>query len=162
VSVGDVESARQEVDASGQIVCPGFIDVHSHVDAQICWDPALTPYCLHGTTSTFAGNCGFTLAPWDDDSADYLVRMLSVGEGIPVPSRSATSEELVALAGACQSFDGTSLEFIPNGIHPFDDDELELLAGMSRAARRPLNWNVLRINARNPDHVAGMLRAGPY
>src|SRR5204863_7337622 len=63
-------------------------------------------------------------------------------EGAPVPSRSATSDELVALAGVCRSFAGTSLEFIPNGIHPFDDDELELLAGMSGAAGRPLNWNV--------------------
>src|SRR5438874_8412932 len=89
VAIGDVDWAREDIDATGLIVSPGFIDVHSHIDAQVFWDPALAPYCLHGTTSTFAGNCGFTLAPWDDDSSDYLVRMLSVVEGMPLAALQA-------------------------------------------------------------------------
>ena len=75
VAIGDVDWAREDIDATGLIVSPGFIDVHSHIDAQVFWDPALAPECLHGATSTFAGNCGVTLARWEDDSSDYLVRM---------------------------------------------------------------------------------------
>src|SRR5688500_16745061 len=73
VAIGEVDDAREEIDASGLIVAPGFVDVHTHLDAQVFWDPALTPYCLHGVTTAFAGNCGFTLAPWDGTSSDYLV-----------------------------------------------------------------------------------------
>jgi len=251
--VGHVGDAREDLDASGLVVAPGFVDVHAHVDAQVFWDQALTPYSLHGVTSMFAGNCGFTLAPLGDDEGDYLMRMLAVVEGMPleslqagvpcdwhtteefldridgttavnvgfmvghsalrrlvmgddavrraaethevkamaqllaqglraggigfssswgvthvdadgapVPSRWATAEELRALAVVCSSFPGTSLEFIPPAINVFTEDELELLTGMSTGARRPLNWNVLRVEERNRDFVAGVLSAGDY
>ena len=62
----------------------------------------------------------------------------------------------------CRSFPGTSLEFIPPGVNVFTEEELDLLTGMSTRAGRPLNWNVLRVDRRNRDFVAGVLAAGDY
>src|SRR4051812_33330610 len=77
---GGLGPARRTLDADGRVVAPGFVDVHTHIDAQVFWDPDLTPSSLHGVTSVMAGNCGFTLTPMRPDAADYLVRMLSVVE----------------------------------------------------------------------------------
>jgi N-acyl-D-aspartate/D-glutamate deacylase len=250
VAMGEVdEDAARTIDAGGLVVTPGFVDIHTHYDAQAFWDPALTPSPLHGVTTIVGGNCGFTIAPLVASEADYLMRMLArvegmpleslatgvpwdwqsfgdyldrldgqlavnagflvghsairrvvMGEaasrdeaspeqldamrtmldeslaagglgfsssqapthndadGVPVPSRFATPEELVALSRVVRDHPGTTLEFIP-AVGGFEDRHIELMADMSLAADRPLNWNVLAVNSSRPANHEAMLAA---
>lgn len=252
-TVGRVtEEARATFDASRLVVTPGFIDNHTHYDAQLFWDPMLTPSNVHGVTTVLGGNCGFTLAPLRATDADYVRRMMqkvegmplqaleagvpwewqtfgdylgavernglavnagflvghcairryvlgpeatereatvaevaqmvallresieagglglsttlssthSDGEGKPVASRRAGRDELLALAAEVGEHEGTFLEgIVPGCLDKFSDDEIELLARMSAAARRSLNWNLLTIDAREPDRIPRQLRA---
>lgn len=79
-------TARRSVDVSGLIVAPGFIDVHTHYDAQITWDGLCTPSCWHGVTSVVLGNCGFALAPCRPAARERLLRLLEHVEGMPYES----------------------------------------------------------------------------
>ncbi|HZM32206.1 MAG TPA: amidohydrolase family protein [Acidimicrobiales bacterium] len=248
---GIADEARDTFDATGLMVCPGFVDPHTHYDAQLFWDPLASPSNVHGVTSIVAGNCGFTLAPLHAEDADYLRRMMarvegmplaaleqgvpwdwesfaeyldrldgrigvnagfmvghcalrryvmgadavgheatpdqldamvavlhesigagglgfsttlssthSDGDGQPVASRHAGRDELLALCAAVGEHDGTFLEgAFEGGLDKFSDDEIELVAAMSAAAGRSINWNVLTVDSAAPDRVPRQLGA---
>jgi N-acyl-D-aspartate/D-glutamate deacylase len=78
-----------ELDASGCAVTPGFIDIHTHYDAQVFWDPALRPSSCHGVTTVVAGNCGFSIAPCRPEHHDVIVRTLENVEGMDAATLSA-------------------------------------------------------------------------
>ncbi len=160
VGVGDVaEPATRTIDATGLVVAPGFIDIHTHYDAQAFWDTTLSPSPLHGVTTVMAGNCGFTIAPLVGvdggpvraDDADYLMRMLARVEGMPleslqqgVPWNWSTSAEYFDL------LDGT---LMPN---------IGLMVGHS-ALRRVVMHEAANEREATPDEIEQMktlLRAG--
>ncbi|MEU6463450.1 D-aminoacylase [Streptomyces sp. NPDC046976] len=246
--------ARTSEDARGLVLTPGFVDPHTHYDAQLFWDPYATPSLNHGVTTVAAGNCGFTLAPLHPgrpEDADYTRRMMSKvegmslvaleqgapwnwhtfgdyldalegrtavnvgfmvghcalrryvmgpdavggqpdeeqlaamvrllhdamdagawglsttqsrthsdGDGRPVASRHAGPAELIALSRAVGEHEGTQIEAIVAGcLDQFSDAEIDLLTEMSAAAGRPLNWNVLTVDAAVPERVPRQLGA---
>ncbi|GKQ36679.1 amidohydrolase [Streptomyces sp. A012304] len=253
--VGKVtEAARSVEDAAGLMLAPGFVDPHTHYDAQLFWDPYATPSLDHGVTTVVGGNCGFTLAPLHParpEDADYTRRMMSRvegmalvaleegapwnwrgfgeyldalegriavnagfmvghcalrryvmgpdavggqpskeqlaamtrllgeameagawglsttqssthddGDGRPVASRHARPDELLALAKTVGEHEGTQIEAIVAGcLDQFSDPEIDLLVEMSATAGRPLNWNVLTIDATVPERVPRQLEA---
>jgi N-acyl-D-aspartate/D-glutamate deacylase len=252
VEIGKItDEAAETIDADGLVVAPGFVDPHTHYDAQLFWDPAATPSNLHGVTSMIAGNCGFTLAPVNPEDADYLRRMMAKVEGMPLPaletgvpwswrsfgeyldavdnrvglnvgflvghcalrrnvmgaeatgheanpeqlaamtallhesieagglgfsttlafthsdgdgepvaSRWAGRDEVLALCGAVREHEGTTLEYVTDGcMRGFRPDEIDLMAEMTLAARRPLNWNVLTIDSKEPERYREQLAA---
>lgn len=243
--------AGEVIDAGGLVVCPGFVDPHTHYDAQLFWDPAASSSSLHGVTTVIAGNCGFTLAPLHARDADYTRRMMakvegmplaaleegvpwgwstfgeylaaldgrvavntgflvghcalrryvmgersvgeeataddvaamvglleesivagglgfsttlafthSDGDGRPVASRWASRDEVLALCAAVRGHEGTTLEYVTDGaMRGFTDDEVDLMAAMTLAGRRPLNWNVLTVDAKEPERYRSQLAA---
>jgi N-acyl-D-aspartate/D-glutamate deacylase len=244
-------SAAEVIDADGLILAPGFVDPHTHYDAQLAWDGNASPSNLHGVTTVIGGNCGFTIAPIGPKDGDYLRRMMAVvegmplealekgldwswrgfgdwlgrfegkmavnagflvghcalrrnvmgeravghqaspaeieqmktllraslaagglglsttrsfthsdGDGQPVPSRFASVEELLDLCRVAGEHEGTALEFITDGcLRGFTDDEMDLMARMSLAADRPVNWNVFTIDSKEKNRYANQLLA---
>jgi N-acyl-D-amino-acid deacylase len=90
VAIGRIGgAARQVVDADGQAVAPGFVDGHTHMDAQVFWDPLGTCSCWHGVTSVVMGNCGFTLAPCARADRHLVMRNLERAEDIAADAMEA-------------------------------------------------------------------------
>jgi N-acyl-D-aspartate/D-glutamate deacylase len=82
--IGEINGdAAEIIDAEGMTVSPGFIDIHTHLDAQIGWDPEMTPICWHGVTTALIGNCGLTFAPCKPDDVELLAGMMETVEDIP-------------------------------------------------------------------------------
>ena len=79
-------SAKRTINAEGKIVTPGFVDIHTHLDAQVWWDPAVSSSCWHGVTSVVMGNCGVTFAPCRPQDRDYLAHLMESVEDIPAAS----------------------------------------------------------------------------
>src|SRR5678816_3587045 len=83
--VGKLRSgAARTIDADGLVVTPGFVDTHSHYDAQVTWDPLCTFSCYHGVTTVIMGNCSLALAPVRPGNAERLAEFLSYVEAIPM------------------------------------------------------------------------------
>jgi N-acyl-D-aspartate/D-glutamate deacylase len=89
VEIGKVGAAARTIDADGLIVAPGFIDGHTHMDAQVAWDPLGSCSCWHGVTSVVMSNCGFALAPCKPADRDWYARCLSAVEDIPTEAMAA-------------------------------------------------------------------------
>ena len=90
VTIGRIrESGRDVIDAEGHVVTPGFIDGHTHMDAQVFWDPLGSCSCWHGVTTAVMGNCGFTLAPAHPDRRSLVVRNLERAEDISADAMAA-------------------------------------------------------------------------
>lgn len=88
-SIGHGLSGDEILDASGCVVAPGFIDIHTHYDAQVFWDPSLTPSSFHGVTTVIAGNCGFSIAPTRPEHRELIARTLENVEDMDVAALAA-------------------------------------------------------------------------
>src|SRR5437763_4512617 len=87
--IGSDLKGERELDASGCAVTPGFIDIHTHYDAQVFWDPMLRPSSYHGVTTVVAGNCGFAIAPTRNEHHEVIARTLENVEDMDVDTLTA-------------------------------------------------------------------------
>ena len=84
VKIGLIEDkGNKEIDAEGNLVTPGWVDIHTHYDGQVCWDEYLTPSCWHGVTTVVMGNCGVGFAPVKPGTEEFLVQLMEGVEDIP-------------------------------------------------------------------------------
>ena len=83
---GDIARGHREVSADGLVVAPGWVDVHTHYDGNVLWDPLLTPSSSHGVTTAVTGNCGVGFAPVRPESHDWTISLMEGVEDIPATS----------------------------------------------------------------------------
>ncbi len=113
-AIGRVDAkAKETIDAEGHVVTPGFVDGHTHMDAQVFWDPIGSCSCYHGVTTAVMGNCGFTLAPCKSEDADFVFRNLERAEDISRESM------LTGIKWSWESFPQflDTVEGLPKGIN---------------------------------------------
>src|SRR5438477_9298927 len=91
-AVGERVEGAREIDASGRFICPGFVDIHTHYDPQVLWDPMLSSSCWHGVTSVVAGNCGYSIAPARAETHGPLLRTLDKVEDMRLATLEAGVE----------------------------------------------------------------------
>ena len=92
VEIAERVTAPREIDATGRLVTPGFVDIHTHYDPQVLWDPSLSPSCWHGVTSVVAGNCGYSIAPTRAADRGSLLRTLDKVEDMRLATLEAGVE----------------------------------------------------------------------
>jgi N-acyl-D-aspartate/D-glutamate deacylase len=144
VEIGRIRSAAEKIiDADGLIVAPGFIDGHTHMDAQIAWDPLGSCSCWHGVTSVVMGNCGFALAPCKPGDREWFARCLTAVEDIP------TEAMLAGIDWNWESFPEylANVERLPKGLNYgmyIGHSALRMYAMGRRALEEPANEDDLR------------------
>ena len=97
-SAGSTSGRATELDADGAVLAPGFVDIHTHYDAQLHWEPTASPSSWHGVTTVITGNCGFSLFPARPADVPWMLKMLSRVEGMP-PETLAVGVDVRAAAG---------------------------------------------------------------
>ena len=144
---GDVE-----LDAAGLVLAPGFIDVHTHYDCQLFWDPSASPSPWHGVTTVVMGNCGFTIAPCREADRDVLMRLLLFVEGMPLETLQT------GIAWAWEDFDGYLGALERRGVGP----NVAAFVGHSAVRYRVMGRAALERAASAEERVrmADLVRAG--
>ena len=143
--VKSMDAAQRTIDAAGQVVAPGFIDAHTHYDAQLLWDPTANPSTAHGITTILTGNCGYTLAPVRRDDQDYLMGLFAAAEEIP--------------KGALQLFAPFPWETFPDFLDSMEGQVgVNVVAQVGHSAvRRFVMGDAALERAATPDEVAKMV-----
>jgi N-acyl-D-amino-acid deacylase len=158
VQIGRIrEPAERVVDAEGMIVAPGFIDGHTHMDAQVNWDPLGSCSCWHGVTSVVMGNCGFALAPCKPEDREWFARCLTAVEDIP------TEAMMEGIDWTWETFPEylATVERLPKGLNYGAYIGHSALRMYAMGARRGLEEKASEDELRAMEHaVAEALKAG--
>jgi N-acyl-D-aspartate/D-glutamate deacylase len=167
--IGKNLSGDTTLDASGAVVAPGFIDIHTHYDAQVFWDPGLTPSCFHGVTTVVAGNCGFTIAPTRAADRETIALTLekvedmnpaSLMAGIPwdfetFPEYLASVERRGTVLNYAAYVGHTALRLYHMGDAAYEREATEdEVRAMSRSVREAMEAGAVGVaTSRAPTHV---------
>ncbi len=158
VEIGRIrEPAERVIDAEGMIVAPGFIDGHTHMDAQVAWDPLGSCSCWHGVTSVVMGNCGFALAPCRPEDREWFARCLTAVEDIP------TEAMMAGIDWTWETFPEylANVERLPKGLNYGMYIGHSALRMYAMGAKRGLSEKASEDDLRRMEHiVAEAVRAG--